>query len=232
MVQGDIVNGGRTSNEKWKIKEIAVEKSAKILEDGMLKLAGRYIPEAVAFGESYVKSRALKEGRITEALGHSFVKGQMDWNEGYVTESLGPDVRRKLTALMGEEFESEAAAKKAVREASQAFAKRVGSYAGAFWTVEERAVKQAAREAGGMEANFVGVEDSKNCPGCEAAIAGNPWTAETVPTPGDQECLGECRHAIQLVGDEALSESDIKLLKDAEADAKRGFLLFEESRGS
>lgn len=35
-----------------------------------------------------------------------------------------------------------------------------------------------------------------SCSGCPSAVAGNPYTPETVPIPGDFPCMFNCRHEI------------------------------------
>jgi hypothetical protein len=51
-----------------------------------------------------------------------------------------------------------------------------------------------------VTALFIGPDDNETCNGCEDAVEGNPYTIETCPQPGDQECMSRCRHAIQIDG--------------------------------
>ena len=52
-----------------------------------------------------------------------------------------------------------------------------------------------------VEAYFVGPDDEETCPGCHAAVNGNPYTLENVPEPGSCGCGDKCRHMVQLRGD-------------------------------
>ncbi len=49
---------------------------------------------------------------------------------------------------------------------------------------------------------FVGPDDSETCDGCDEAVNGNPYDAETVPEPGEFECGSRCRHMVQMQGDD------------------------------
>lgn len=182
--------------------------------------AGAWFPKAAKMGKAYTSSYVA--GVVREAVeDEDFVEAQVAWNRYYLENSLSPYVRSKLRELELEEFDSEDIARKAVSKVFETMESRVAMYASAFWTVEERAVKDAARGSG-VKVNFVGVDDDHNCPGCESAIRGNPWGADSVPQPGDQDCLGNCRHAIQFVGDEALTEADVAILKESEEAYKGG----------
>ncbi len=46
--------------------------------------------------------------------------------------------------------------------------------------------------------NFIGPQDSENCPDCAKAVAGGPyrWFEATIPSKGTQ-CGNRCRHALQ-----------------------------------
>jgi hypothetical protein len=52
-----------------------------------------------------------------------------------------------------------------------------------------------------MIALFIGPDDSETCNGCSDAVDGNPYTTDTVPDPGDFECMNNCRHMVQLSED-------------------------------
>jgi len=140
-----------------------------------------------------------------------------------VYESLAPDIKKKIKDLYGYSFNSEVEANQNILDGLTSFESRVASYANAFWTIEEKAVKEIG-SAYDVEVNFIGVQDNDNCPGCADAINGNPYKIDEAPQPGDQDCLGNCRHALQIVGDEALTESDINILRESEALAKSGKL--------
>lgn len=136
-------------------------------------------------------------------------------SDGFGHRLFGQLFRFKLFELELEEFETEELAKKAVTKTVTTMESRVAMYATAFWTVEEKAVKESSRGSG-LKANFVGVDDGDNCQGCQSAIDGNPWVAESVPSPGEQDCLGNCRHAIQFVTDEDLTSAEVLELAESE----------------
>ena len=196
---------------------------AKKFENGMLRAAERYLPQAADLGRGYVESRlAIKENGIVkrlveEAYYDDFIQEQIDWNRKYV-EELAPALVSKIKekALLNKKFDSENDFLAEVEDAVVSMESRVGMYAGAFWTVEERAV-QFVGQSENPPVAFVGVDDDKVCEGCQAGLSGNPnWTMSDVPIPGEQDCLGNCRHAIQIQGDEALTESDIDLMRESE----------------
>lgn len=190
----------------------------------MIESAEKYYPHAIRLAENYVRQHALKEGNLLEkASPKKILKEQLDWNESFLNDSLIPDMTKKLLAAQTVVHATKEKAEESFIDDFYTFEKRVGSYAGAFWTVEERAVKIIA-EGSGMKANFVGVDDDKTCDGCANALAGNPYDIDEAPIPGEQDCLTQCRHALQIVGDNDLTESDIQLLRNAEKQAKNGLL--------
>ena len=221
---------------KWSVKAPNIKESAHKFSRDMVSASQRFFPKAAELGAQYSEARvAVKEAREAFALGRGeiddFVDQQIDWNRGYVEDmapAIAENIRKKIAA---HKFDTEADFYEAVDLAIKSQESRVGMYAGAFWTVEERAVKEFSRGSG-INANFVGVNDDKVCEGCAAAIAGNPWPVETAPVPGEQDCVSNCRHALQLEGDDALTESDIQLMRESEEEARAGFSLITDAMES
>ena len=211
-------------NGKYRLELLTLDEACQALQKDMLALGEKFLPEAVQIGREYAESRAPKResARVREAKkDDAWTREQVAWNRHYVESSLVPAVKLKLYKAQFEDVDTEAAAIAKAAESVASFQARVASYASAFWTVQERTVREEASKDGGM-ANFVGVDDETNCPECQAAIEGNPWPADEVPIPGEQQCLGNCRHAIQIVGDDELTESDVKALKESEEQYRAG----------
>lgn len=197
--------------------------NAFILE--MKYLAHKYFPRAIAIGQKYAEFHAPVKVSEASFDPSTFQADQLSWNQDFLETSLAPALDQSMTELDGQQFVDESAAQSAIDDSVAAFETRVGSYASAFWTVEERAVKEASAGSG-QEANFIGVEDKENCDGCSEAIAGNPYPVDDCPVPGEQDCMGNCRHAIQLSGDEEpFTESDRAVLREMQTTAKKGFKL-------
>lgn len=195
--------------------------------DDMVEASRTYFPQVVSVAEKYVKSKVqIKESdrRIFEKKMDQFTDDQIAWNSKYVDESLAPAIKRKLKVIESKVYPSEAEAFDDLKDALIVMESRTAKYVSALWVVDQRAVKEAAKGSG-QQVNFVGVEDDVTCEGCQEALDNNPYPIEDAPVPGDQECLGNCRHALQLVDDEPLTESDKSLLKEAEKEAKDGFKL-------
>lgn len=218
---------------KWSSSLRGLESSAFKFEQAMVSASQRFFPKAADLGATYAEARvAVKENREANIFGRTelddFVDSQIDWNRSYVEEmvpAITENIRKKLE---DQKFNSEVDFIEAMDAALKAPESRVGMYAGAFWTVEERAVQEFSKGSG-IQANFVGVDDDKVCEGCASAIAGNPWPVETAPVPGEQDCMSNCRHALQLEGDEALQESDIQLMRESEEAARAGFSLLTDA---
>lgn len=211
------------ADEKYSGQVKNLSMAAKKFENGMLRAADRYLPQAADLGRSYVESRlAIKENGIVvklveQAYYEDFIQEQIDLNRKYV-EELTPAIVAKIKekALQNKKFDSEKDFFAEIEDAVTSMESRVGMYAGAFWTVEERAVQFVGKNENPPVA-FVGVDDDKVCEGCRYGLDGNPsWTMSDVPIPGEQDCIGNCRHAIQIQGDEALTESDIDLMRESE----------------
>jgi len=216
-------------SENWVFRVENIDRILKRFEEKMLKAASKYYPQITHIGESYVKSQVqIRESdhRIVEARLDSFIDDQLDWNRGFVENSLMPKLKKKLVGLRQMTFESEMAATKQLNETLAAMETQVGKYGGSLWTVGQRAIPESGKGTE-AKANFVGVEDLGSCTECVSAIQGNPWPLSKVPIPGEQICQSNCRHAIQIVGDEDLSEADITMLRDAETESKAGFKLLK-----
>lgn len=222
----------RTSSGKLSVYVNKLRGHLKEFQKAMVAHAGTYYPQAVSIAESYVKSRlGIKESRAVRLLEtrlDEFLDRQISWNSEFVKSSLLPALLEKFEEFVRKSYDSEDEGQREFDEIVKSMENRVGKYASSFWTVEERAVKEAAKGSAN-KANFIGVQDEANCEGCAEAIDGNPWNVDEVPTPGEQDCLTNCRHAIQLVGDDDLTESDIQILKDAEDEARKGFKLLKET---
>ena len=205
---------------KWSGNVKNASTIVKKFETGMLRAAERYLPMAADLGRGYVESRlAIKEGKTIRLVEQEhfddFLQEQIDWNRGYV-EELAPAIVAKLKEkVIAKKFDLEQEFNDAVNDVVASMEARVGMYAGAFWTVEERAVQFVGKKEN-PDVAFVGVDDDKVCEGCAAGLQGNPWRMADVPIPGEQDCLGNCRHAIQIQGDEPLTESDIDLMRESE----------------
>jgi len=188
----------------------------------MQESAKIYFPEAIDIGTKYMQSILKEKGiKIEETIfeknkdredieetiftlneiegrGKTLLEKSLNWNEEHLKNSLIPDIKKKVNSSFVIPAETAAALRAAVNESIDSFEGRISLYVGAFWTVEENAVKEAGRDTNIM-ANFAGAEDEDNCAGCRAALNGNPWNINDIPVPGELDCLGNCRHAIQVI---------------------------------
>jgi hypothetical protein len=185
----------------------------------MQESAKQYFPIAIQIGSKHIQSvlKDIKEGyeptlSLFEAndKAKALLQDRLDWNASYLNDSLEPDMHTAFDAAVRETYDSEADAQDAVASAITKFSGRVEQYVGAFWTVEERAVKEAG-SGSGVEVEFVGPDDKSTCQGCDDAVNGGPYPIEDAPVPGEQECFGMCRHALQVVdgsGDQTDNQGD------------------------
>jgi hypothetical protein len=179
-----------------------LDKSVSTLIEGMSQSAREYFPQAVSIGEKYVKSEAKDaglSGELREIKGKApFTLNQkIEWNDLFLKDSLQDDLIAELIEASEQVFPSEEAYTLNIMSKVSKFENRIEMYAGAFWTVEEAAVKEAAKGLD-MEAWYVGPDDELTCDGCRAAMENNPYKPEDVPVPGSFESGPRCRHAIQL----------------------------------
>ena len=170
-------------------------------KENMLTAAEEHFPIAVDIGakftQSHLKNAMLKEAKKSTNL-NGLLSQKLDWNRKYVTSSLVPDLKESIDKALKSSYITEKEFAKAIDESMNAFDGRVEQYVGAFWNVEEAAVKEAGAGTGLM-VNFVGADDDSTCEGCNEAMAGNPYPIEDAPQPGDHECHGNCRHALQIL---------------------------------
>ena len=215
---------GAAKAKETGVKIKGLRSKLNTFKEKMDKLARKNFPVATEIGAQYVSSR-IDITEVKEAFkADKFTEEQIRQNAEYL-EGLADDMYTKLSLLSEATYKTAEMADEALVDAINSYEKRIGSYAGFFWTVEERAVQEAGKASPDTEAIFVGVEDDDNCPGCAAGIAGNPWKMSDIPIPGEQECMTNCRHAIQISGDEELTESDRQLLRDEETRARDGYIL-------
>jgi len=169
----------------------------------MMKAAEGYFPVAIDIGKKYLQSH-LKDAQVRETLFEAnnkekgLLKDKLDWNEKYLMTSLIPDMESKIAEAMRLPYDSPEEFKAAVNAALGTFEARVEQYSGAFWSVEEAAVKEAG-EGTGLMVNFAGADDNSTCDGCAEAMNGNPYLIDEAPEPGSHECDGRCRHALQII---------------------------------
>jgi len=204
-LQKGIQRSMKAAGDKGKIVGIVEGLDAHMMKftKGMLKSAELYYPIAIDIGEKYLQSH-LKESQITESIyeasrgNETLLSRRLAWNKGYIESSLVPDITATIQNRMRTTYDTADDFYDAVNKSVGSFEGRIGQYAGAFWTVEEEAVKEAGKGTG-LQAKFAGADDSKTCQGCNDAMAGNPWPIDQVPEPGSHTCNGNCRHAIQII---------------------------------
>ncbi|MBI4708231.1 MAG: hypothetical protein HY761_09975 [Candidatus Omnitrophica bacterium] len=173
------------------------------LKKSMIKAAESYFPVAIDIGKKFLQSH-LKEQKVKESLFEaankeiSLLDEKLSWNDEYVSTSLIPDIKNKVMQVVRTSYDSEEEFNKAVNAAINSFESRVEQYAGAFWHVEESAVKEAGVGTG-LRVNFVGADDESTCDGCNKSMEGNPYLIDEAPEPGSHECDGRCRHALQII---------------------------------
>lgn len=206
-LQKEIREGIRTDSKQGRTTGIVngFDKALKNFSDSMRASAKAYFPTAIQVGEKFMQAE-LREVGVTvedtlyEANGRADVilEEKLSWNEDYLLNSFVPAIRKKVEAAIKSPYETEEEFREAIAKAVGSFEGRVEMYVGALWHVEEAAVKEAGRGTGVL-VNFAGFDDDENCPGCDEAMAQNPWPIDDAPIPGEQQCLGNCRHALQIV---------------------------------
>ncbi|MFH1318807.1 MAG: hypothetical protein ABIH71_07300, partial [Candidatus Omnitrophota bacterium] len=193
QLQNDIKKSIITAGEKGyvvgNIKNLdsILDSFAKSMKDS----AYEYFPIAVDIGKSYLQSHLNKQiikETLFEAQGrtHGLLQEKLTWNDNYVTTSLVPDIRSKIENNMKDYYDSPQKFNYAITEAVLTFESRIEQYVGAFWRVEEAAVKDAGKGTGLM-VNFIGADDSGTCDGCNSAMEGNPYSIDSAPEPGSHE---------------------------------------------
>jgi len=180
-----------------------MDKHLSTFEAKMQASAERYFPIAIDIGkkflQSHLPSKKVKESLFEANSGEvALLQEKLEWNLQHLGESLIPDIGAALAEVMKVPYSSESEFTAAVESCLMKFEGRVAQYAGAFWHVEEAAVKDAGKGTGLM-VNFVGASDKSTCQGCNEAMAGNPWPIDNAPEPGSHECNGNCRHALQII---------------------------------
>ena len=180
----------------------------KTFTDDMQSSAKKFFPEAINIGSQFLvkhlsKAKAEQKLKLTEASKdiNKLLGERLDWNNKYLTEGFAPAIETKLLDTLRQPYKDDRLLRAKVGESLATFDSRVEQYVGAFWTVEESAVR-ATGKGSGLMVNFAGPEDADNCAGCASAIASNPHLIDDAPLPGEQDCLGRCRHALQVISEE------------------------------
>lgn len=202
--QKDIRESSKTAGMPGKIVGIVenLEDHLDKFKRGMISAAESYFPVAIDIGKKYLQSH-LKEVQIRDSLfeannvGRDLLAAKLAWNEKFISDSLIPDMQVGIEGAMRMPYDTAEEFMAAINGAVNSFESRVEQYAGAFWTVEEAAVKEAGKGTGAY-INFVGADDNATCQGCADAMDGNPYLIDEAPEPGSYECDGRCRHALQI----------------------------------
>lgn len=207
------INDGTTlteDNGEFYILDSSFRDDISVFIKDMQDSAVLYFPQAVDIGEKYMKS-ILKDLGIKESESfclcevdkenQSFLREKIAWNDQYLRESLEVDMVRSVEDTVRVPYESKSKAMATVNHAVNKYESRLEMYVGAFWTVEEGAVKNTGKGSGLM-VNFGGPDDESTCQGCIDAIAGNPWPIDQAPVPGSLQCYGRCRHILQVITNE------------------------------
>lgn len=171
------------------------------LQEGMFRSAKTYFPIAVDIGKKYLQAHIKNvQETLFEANGKekSLLNEKLQWNEEFVAGSLVPDIEQKIQEALRMPYETEEKFAKAIEDAVNSFDSRIEQYTGAFWTVEEAAVKEAGIGTGVM-VEFGGADDAGTCDDCQRAMDGGPYLIDEAPVPGELQCNGRCRHALQVV---------------------------------
>lgn len=180
-----------------------LDKSINNLGDGMKKAAKAYFPIAIDIGTKFTQSH-MKKDKIKDSLyeanrkAPNLLRDTLAWNAGYIDDSLLPDIEGRIMDTVKQVYDSKEALIEAVLLSVDVFEPRIEQYVGAFWTVEEKAVKEAGAGSGLM-VNFAGADDDGSCQECADAVALSPYPIEQAPVPGELTCLGRCRHALQII---------------------------------
>lgn len=203
--QDDVKDGMRSSGQPGQVvgNIMDLEESLNKLAKGMKQSARAYFPIAVDIGRKFLQAH-LRESDVRESLFEAqgrervLLEEKISWNSDYIDTSLIPSIRNKITEALRNAYEDDAAFRGAISKTTASFEGRIEQYAGAFWSVEEAAVKESGRGTGLM-VNFAGADDDSTCQGCLDAMKGNPYPIDEAPEPGSHECNGRCRHALQVV---------------------------------
>jgi hypothetical protein len=207
----EVKNNAKASGEKGRIVGNVPDfgESLNKFIENMRESAKEYFPIAVEIGEKFMQAnlRDVKPGikieeTLYEAQGKSndILRKRLSWNDDYLESKLKPAMMMAMTETIRKSYDDEPEFNKAVSDSLFKFESRLELYTGAFWTVEEEAVKEAGRGTEVM-VNFVGPDDDHTCSGCDESVTGNPWPINDAPLPGEQDCMGRCRHALQIIVD-------------------------------
>jgi len=204
--QTRIRNSAKAAGTEGKVVGIVegLEGTLYKLENGMKDAARVYFPIAIDIGKKFLQAH-LRESQIKETIFEAQGKEKgllvqkLEWNDKYIAESLVPDIEKEITQKIKQAYNSQADFMKAIEEGMSKFEGRIEQYAGAFWSVEEAAVKEAGKGTD-LKVNFVGADDGATCEDCQGFMDGNPYPIDEAPEPGtDTVCDGRCRHALQII---------------------------------
>ena len=151
---------------------------------------------AVIGGEGQILTR-FEVARNVEAIVEFQVQATLGWMESVAETVSRVMLTKRFTP---ESFRVEMG--KAVR--GQAY--RATNSTKSSWRTAHLGMRDEIREQDKfiqefrIEAIFTAFPEAEviesSCDGCPGAVAGNPYTPETVPTPGDFPCLFNCRHEV------------------------------------
>lgn len=195
----DLANELAEADEEDRDGIIAAAVAALLLV--LTALGRKHLPDAVTLG--------LGDEAITPEAAQELAEALAD-NEQFLTESLGPDIERKVKdgLLDGDVLASIAAGSGAIALGGvlSSMAGRVANYAGEFWSTLQRARGEAAKEKGLKIAWVLDPTVKQHCGSCLAFgdKTYDSWddllasTGNVTPSDGT-DCNGGCRCTLEFV---------------------------------
>lgn len=167
-----------------------------------------YFPRAAELGIRAADEIARRARALSPVAAAKFIEAEIGKEREHIASWMADIDARVKRALAGE-YASEEDAIEAVAAAFDSQSYRTASYASAVWRVSHLGLKRemvaqapGLREDGQeVEAYFTAFPEAdvipESCEGCIEAVAGNPYTPESCPVPGEFECMYNCRHYVE-----------------------------------
>ena len=184
---------------------------AAMLDDFRREIEGMvddYFPRAAELGMRAADEIVRRARVLSPRAAEKFISEQIAAERTYI-EGWMADVKAAVNKALDGRYADEAEAIGAITGAFDSQAYRTGNYGAAIWRVAHLGAKEemsaqvpAVEEDGGeVEAWFTAFPEADvietSCEGCIEAVAGNPYTPESCPVPGEFECLFNCRHYVE-----------------------------------
>lgn len=167
-----------------------------------------YFPRAAELGMRAADEIVRRARALSPAAAARIIESEIGKEREHIASWMA-DIDAQVKRALAGEYASEEEAIGAITAAFDSQSYRTANYGAAVWRMSHVGLKQEMvahvpelkEDDQEVEAWFTAFPEADvietSCQGCIDAVAGNPYTPEDCPVPGEFECMFNCRHYVE-----------------------------------